>query len=401
MTVHSENAILTMLDELFPRSHPSLRLGRGDDCAELAPCGPLAVSCDLFLEDVHFRRGYFMPEEIGAKALAVNVSDLASAGAVPVGFSLALMCPSALNETYLKRTLAGMAGMARQCGIPLCGGDISAAPALGFNITVFGKGVAMKEMPGATTGEANGLPFLHRGAQLGDIIFFVTPSYRDGSLAVGLARTGLIVLEQRGRAAEAVYPEACAALLAPRPMLEAGQALARLSAWFTGQGEVPVRCMDVSDGLARDIPRLLGEGVHVFSAEGETAAECGISFSCCLDFALEALHPEVQAYVKEHIAALTSDSAQTLQRHAARSGLSAHDAFLLRHVLIGGDEYGLLCACESGQWAAVRSVLTGLPGVSWARLGHVDARPGIRWQGHDMTELLQGAAFDHFSGGKA
>ena len=76
----SEDSILACLARHFPATHPSLLLGRGDDCAVLKAGTPLCVSSDLFLEDVHFRRSYFTPEEIGHKALAVNVSDIAACG---------------------------------------------------------------------------------------------------------------------------------------------------------------------------------------------------------------------------------------------------------------------------------------------------------------------------------
>ena len=72
----SEDSILACLARHFPATHPSLLLGRGDDCAVLKAGTPLCVSSDLFLEDVHFRRSYFTPEEIGHKALAVNVMEL-------------------------------------------------------------------------------------------------------------------------------------------------------------------------------------------------------------------------------------------------------------------------------------------------------------------------------------
>jgi len=87
----SEDSILACLARHFPATHPSLLLGRGDDCAVLKAGTPLCVSSDLFLEDVHFRRSYFTPEEIGHKALAVNVSDIAACGGRPLAFTLALM----------------------------------------------------------------------------------------------------------------------------------------------------------------------------------------------------------------------------------------------------------------------------------------------------------------------
>ena len=90
----SEDSILACLARHFPATHPSLLLGRGDDCAVLKAGTPLCVSSDLFLEDVHFRRSYFTPEEIGHKALAVNVSDIAACGGRPLAFTLALGLPS-------------------------------------------------------------------------------------------------------------------------------------------------------------------------------------------------------------------------------------------------------------------------------------------------------------------
>ena len=91
----SEDSILACLARHFPATHPSLLLGRGDDCAVLKAGTPLCVSSDLFLEDVHFRRSYFTPEEIGHKALAVNVSDIAACGGRPLAFTLALGLPVA------------------------------------------------------------------------------------------------------------------------------------------------------------------------------------------------------------------------------------------------------------------------------------------------------------------
>ena len=74
----SEDHILARIASHFPNEGPDVLLGRGDDCAVLGVSGPLCVSTDLFMEDVHFRRSYFTPEDIGWKALAVNLSDLAA-----------------------------------------------------------------------------------------------------------------------------------------------------------------------------------------------------------------------------------------------------------------------------------------------------------------------------------
>ena len=103
----SEDACLELIDRHFPTASGHFPHGRGDDCAELADLpGTLALSSDMFWQDSHFRTQYFIPAEAGAKALASSVSDLAAAGAVPLGFSLGLMLASGIG----KKTLAGMLG---------------------------------------------------------------------------------------------------------------------------------------------------------------------------------------------------------------------------------------------------------------------------------------------------
>ena len=88
----SEDHILARIASHFPNEGPDVLLGRGDDCAVLGVSGPLCVSTDLFMEDVHFRRSYFTPEDIGWKALAVNLSDLTADGARPMGSRWACPC---------------------------------------------------------------------------------------------------------------------------------------------------------------------------------------------------------------------------------------------------------------------------------------------------------------------
>ena len=65
MSLSSEDDILGIIGTFFPAGHPSLLLGRGDDCAVLRPGGPLAGTTDVFVEDSHFRRRYFDPFDIG------------------------------------------------------------------------------------------------------------------------------------------------------------------------------------------------------------------------------------------------------------------------------------------------------------------------------------------------
>ncbi|MFR5645060.1 MAG: thiamine-phosphate kinase, partial [Bilophila wadsworthia] len=94
-------------------------------------------------------------------------------------------------------------------------------------------------------------------AQPGDVIFLIGRT--------GLARAGLLLLEERGRAALNEWPIPCEAHLRPAPRLKEGMRLSRLAAdWGRGKGDPTcgrLGLMDLSDGLARDLPRLVGPGM--------------------------------------------------------------------------------------------------------------------------------------------
>ncbi|MDR1947414.1 MAG: thiamine-phosphate kinase [Desulfovibrio sp.] len=325
----SEEAILALADAAFPSRSPHVPFGRGHDCAELVrpaggDAGRMVLSTDLFLQDVHFRTAYFLPEETGGKALSAATGDLAAAGALPLGFALSLMLPPGTSASVIARIFSGMASRARDYGMVLAGGDLSASPIIGFSITVWGAPAC----PGA--------PFLRRGrAASGDLVFVAGPC--------GPARAGLWALEKYGRAAMDILPESCRAHLDPRPLLREGRALARLAEQHGAEGRISL--MDVSDGPARDLPRLLG---------GRGAD---------LDIAPEMLHPEL----------------------ATAAGLmhtSPEDLFLR-----GGEDYALLGACPEALWPEVRAAVPGA-----ARLGRVRPEKGLRVRGVPCKPR----GFDHF-----
>jgi len=225
----SEEQFLELIDTYFSRDHEFLQLGRGDDCAVLAGGKDYCVSSDIFLEDVHFRRDYFTAEDIGYKALAVNISDIAAMGVKPVAFTMDLMAPTGLDDEFWNGFFKSMSMMARQNDMVLAGGDLSRADKLGISITIFG----------VAGGSGK---FLTRGnCAPGDILFSV------GDL--GLARAGFHTLEAFGEKGREVFPTAIMAHLRPKPKVLSGTLL-------NAAGIKSL--MDVSDGLARDLPRLLG-----------------------------------------------------------------------------------------------------------------------------------------------
>lgn len=339
---HSEDEILAILGRHFPEEHESLLLGRGDDCAVVRPGGPWAVTCDVFAENAHFRRRYFSPADIGHKALAVNLSDVASSGARPLGCVVGLTLTGREDEAWLDAFASGMAALARRYGVALAGGDLARAGELNVCVTAWG------ELPPLGKGGSYLVP--RRGlrrerAHPGDVVFVA------GEL--GLARVGLSVLEATDEAggpdavarAVAEWPAACGRHLRPEPMVEQGLRLAELA---TGQ-EYRFSLMDVSDGLARDMPRLLG------------TARTGLG--AALTLPETALPEEVRRYA------------------------STREADPALFAFEGGEDYALAGICPPECWDAVEAALA--PRI--LRLGEV-ARGKLTLNGMGCS----GGGFDHF-----
>lgn len=325
---HSEDDILALLDAHFPRSGRGLLLGRGDDCALLAPADlPRALTCDVFVENSHFRTRYFTPYELGWKALAVNVSDLASAGAEPEGFALGLTLTGRESGEWLDACFSGMADLAGRWHMALAGGDLARADLLHFSVTAWGC-VEYAD--------------LRRGrARSGDMLFTCGE--------IGLARAGLLALENAGTPEDVArvrreYPVSCAAHLTPEPRVDFALALAQL-AERSGAAE-RVGLMDLSDGPARDLPRLLDSRRTGLGAD--------------VDLPDSALHAEVR-------------------RFAGKQGENAAE-FAFR----GGEDYALIGTCPPELWPAVEA-------LGARKLG--EARPGgMTLNGRPWTA----PGFDHF-----
>lgn len=203
-------------------THPSTRLGIGDDCALLAvPDGyELALTTDTMVENVHFFAGAD-PEQLGHKLLAVNLSDLASMGAKPVAVMLALTLPN-VDENWLAAFAKGFLALAQRYSVDLIGGDTTSGP---LTLTVQAMGVV-----------PSGQALRRSNAKPGDII------YMTGAL--GDAGLGLKI-KQGYRCANPVA--ALNRFNSPDPQVQAGQALIGIAN----------ACIDLSDGLAGDLGHIL------------------------------------------------------------------------------------------------------------------------------------------------
>ena len=137
-----EFALLARLQRrLQPADAPSVVRGIGDDCAVLRPADghDLLVTTDTQEEGVHFRRDWSTPEDIGWRCLAVNVSDIAAMGGVPLGAVVALSLPETVAVAFVEAMYDGMSALAAAYDCPIVGGNISkSAERLSVTITVLG-----------------------------------------------------------------------------------------------------------------------------------------------------------------------------------------------------------------------------------------------------------------------
>ncbi|EDN70912.1 thiamine-monophosphate kinase [Beggiatoa sp. PS] len=242
----------------FPK-RTDVILGIGDDAAlcSVPNYMQLAVSIDTLVEGVHFPVTT-SPEDIGYKALAVNLSDMAAMGATPAWMTLALTCPK-VNETWLKRFSQGLLELAQSAQVSLIGGDTTQGP---LTITLQISGFV-------PIGQA-----LRRdGAQPGDGIY-VTGTLGDAGLGLALIQETekifpkereaprcdppspvverLVSLSNhietwegvRGRAASKFVKSR---LNRPTPCLKIGQALRGIAS----------SAIDISDGLVADLGHIL------------------------------------------------------------------------------------------------------------------------------------------------
>ncbi|HET7444667.1 MAG TPA: thiamine-phosphate kinase [Solirubrobacterales bacterium] len=238
-----EFELLAALLERLPAPGPQVAVGSGDDAAVTVPGGATATSVDAVVDGVHFRRGDADPEQIGHKALATALSDLAAMGAQAGEAYVVAGLPPDLGEEEFLALLDGMLALAAETGTTLAGGDLIRAPVLTLALTVVGHAPGPEQL------------ITRVGAEPGDALVL------SGEL--GGAAAGLLLLE-RPELAAAVPPETAERLrrrqLEPMPRLRTGQALAAAGA----------RAMiDLSDGLAGDARHLAaasGAGLRIDAA---------------------------------------------------------------------------------------------------------------------------------------
>ncbi len=241
----SEDHLIALLREQFGVSARGMIKGIGDDAAVIRPRGAAedwVITTDMLVEGIDFRADWMSAEELGRRALAVNLSDVAAMGARPRFFVVALGVPRGISENWIRGFYRGLTRLGNTCAAFLAGGDLSASPAgVSISITVLGESLKRK--------------ILYRsGGRPGDLI------YVPGSL--GCAAAGLRLLMRGVRRGRCVAEKlALRAQKTPEPRCREGF-------WLAQSGLV--HCMmDVSDGLSEDLPRMCaesGSGAEIYTS---------------------------------------------------------------------------------------------------------------------------------------
>lgn len=192
--------------------------GPGDDCAIFDLSTPIVTSVDSSVADIHFPSNA-SPADIGYRAVAVALSDIAAMGCKPIAFSLSVSSPIT-NESWYAKLADGIKEIAKEFQISLIGGDLTKGP-LNLNVTVFGTPYSGKIL-------------MRNNAQTGDYICI--------SSAVGRAKKGLDDWVNNKKDSEYLTD-----YLRPLPKIELGKDIVNFAS----------ASIDTSDGLMADLEKML------------------------------------------------------------------------------------------------------------------------------------------------
>jgi thiamine-monophosphate kinase len=333
-----EFELLARIRERLPAGGPRTHLGSGDDAAVTVPGGATATSVDALVDGVHFRRDLASPVQIGHKALATALSDLAAMGAEAGEAYVAIGIPPDFGEEECLELLDGVAALAGETGTDLVGGDLTRSDQLFLAITVVGHAPspdAFVTRGGARPGDALVLTGEIGGAAAG--LHLLQPVNGSIDIPMGMSKHQL-------------SPSSAGALrrrqLEPTPRLAAGRALAAAGA---------TAMIDLSDGLGADAGHLARAGGVGLKIEAEAV-------------------PLAPAAV-------------------ALSEATGRDPWWL---LSGGEDYELLASVPAGRLEEAAAAVLRKGSVALTQVGVVQAGSGveIRLPG---GRLLEPAGFDQLA----
>ncbi|NPB03023.1 MAG: thiamine-phosphate kinase [Thermotogae bacterium] len=224
-----EDDLIRALTERFSRPHPRIKVGVGDDCSVLRqnPGRDLVVSVDTAVEDVHFNLNILSYKEVGYRALAGAMSDVAAMGGEPLAFLVNLQTPREYIP-HLKKLYEGFIPLSEKFCTPLVGGNLSRGKDLALTIIVLG------EVPRKNR-------WMRSGAREGDVLF-VTGD-------VGRVKAFFLSRNLNPTGKEWWYKKLRQKVVQPVPRLHEVERI-------RAEGVEVSAAIDISDGLAIDSYRV-------------------------------------------------------------------------------------------------------------------------------------------------
>ena len=215
-----ELQLLSLINSFFTQRRNEIEKGIGDDCAVIKIGNDnFLFTVDSMVEEIHFRKEWLSPEEIGIRAMAINLSDIAAMGGEPL-YALIALEMGQFNSNEIKEVMKGIASYAEQFHCDVIGGNISSSKEFSLTVTLIGK--AKK-------------PVYRSGAK-GNELICVTGTIGDAALGVELLKKG-----------EKTNSHSVQKFISPYPRIKEGQIIAQFASSM----------IDISDGLLLDLWRIL------------------------------------------------------------------------------------------------------------------------------------------------
>ena len=238
-----EFGLIARIAEVVGQASDDVVVGIGDDAAVVRTRDNkyLIATCDIQVEGVHFLREKITPHQLGRKAVAINVSDIASMGGLPKQLWVSLVLPQDTAVEYVDALYEGMMEETGRCGANIVGGNIARSPS-GLVVDTFLLGEVEPEYL-----------LLRSGAKVGDLVL-VTGHVGDS--AAGLA----LVLNPEANCERKHADRVLQAHLTPVPRLEEGRVIA--------ESGIATAMIDVSDGTLADLGHICersGVGAKVWA----------------------------------------------------------------------------------------------------------------------------------------
>jgi len=250
--IESEATLIERLRELFhTRLQSGIEVGIGDDAAVISPSNSkLVATVDMAIEDVHFRRAWSTPFQIGAKLTTANLADIFAMGAKPKYLLVAAAITEANNLEVVTELANGIKSVADKFEVAVIGGDLSKGEKMSLSITAFG--------------ELNKNPILRSGAKVGDLVYV---SALPGLSAAGLAILGRGLDRPRYVVEAHLNPK----LTAPNELIAIANSMCDISDGVTTDGSNIAKASEVNIDLSK---QLISNAVG-FSDLKELADELG------------------------------------------------------------------------------------------------------------------------------